>query len=87
MSPVELYWVSKFNGVDLVDDWDRVFAHSRNLVVVESQDEYDFIWAMQLVHGGEISIKFHDGSTMSQYRMSIQGKLYTTWDPTDRNRI
>lgn len=89
MSPVEIYKSTQFIGSYLVDDWAEVFDHPRNLVLVETQDEFDYIWAMQMVYGGEVQIEFTDGSIMRMYRMRPRGngRVYCTWNPNDPNRI
>ena len=88
MSPVELWRSHRFAQSVYVEDWDEVFK-PKNLVLVESKEEEDYVWAMQLVHGCEIRIEhFNDAIGLRTYRMKTSpGCVYMTWDPSDRNRI
>lgn len=88
MSPVELWRSAKWVTSEKVEDWAVVFSHPQNLVLVESKDEEDYIWAMQMLHGGEVRIEqFDSDKPLRTYRMSTNGHVFTTWDSADRNRI
>ena len=89
MSPVVLYRSAKWMGSVMVDDWSVVFQNPNNLVLVESKDEEDFIWSMQMIYGGEVKIEqFDSGKQMSRYRMATYpAAVFCTWDPNDPNRI
>lgn len=90
MSPIVLYQSAKWTGSSMVDDWAKVFDHPRNIVLVESQEEEDYIWSMQLIYGGEVQIKHYtNGTPLRSYRMAARGngRVFCTWDPNDPNRI
>lgn len=90
MSPVVLYQSAKWSGSSEVDDWAKVFDHPKNIVLVESKEEEDYIWTMQLIYGGEVQIKYYEqGVSLRTYRMSPHGngRVFCTWDPNDPNRI
>ena len=74
----------------MVEDWSVVFDHPRNIVLVESKEEEDYIWSMQMIFGGEVQIEqYVPGTPLRAYRMAARGngRVYCTWDPTDPNWI
>lgn len=89
MSPVE-FWASrrvwsKANECSI----DRVFdpVLSKKILLVENQVEHDYCWAMQLVMGDEVRIELWDRElTVAEYCQRFSW-VFTTWDPSDRNRI
>lgn len=89
MSPIEIWASANYWSQSVPKDFDFVFAQtSKNKVlVVESQDEYDYCWAMQLIYGGEIKIIIRDGGLEVRDYLKLFTWVFTTWDPTDRNRI
>lgn len=89
MSPVD-FWAScrhwaKTESVDI----ERVFTGSskKRLIVVENQDEYDYCWAMQLMYGQPTKIFINEGGLTVKDYLEAFSWVFTTWDPTDRNRI
>lgn len=90
MSPIVLYRSGKWTSSTMVDDWSVVFDHPRNIVLVESKEEEDYIWSMQMIFGGEVQIEqYVPGTALRAYRMAARGngRVYCTWDPTDPNWI
>lgn len=85
---IEIYRSNKFLQNKLIEDWAEIFEDPKNILLVESQEELDFFWAMQLVFGNEIDIRMYDPNiSLPTYRMSTTGYLFLTWDPWDRNII
>lgn len=86
---VEVWKSAKFACDQKVENWEEVYSRPQNLMLVETQEEYDFFWVMQLVYGCEIRVQFLDRDIgMRKYRMdAYPGHVYTTWEPADRNRI
>lgn len=89
MSPVEIWANATFWAKAVEKDFDFVFNQTSNkkVLVVESQDEYDYCWAMQLIYGGEIRIVLHESGLTVQDYLKLFTWVFTTWDPHDRNRI
>lgn len=89
MSPVEIWASANYWNQAVLKDFDFVFAQSskKRVLVVESQDEYDYCWAMQLIYGGEIKIVIRDGGLEVRDYLKLFTWVFTTWDPADRNRI
>lgn len=88
MSPVE-FWCTTDWGTPIAVELERVFGTVANkqVIIVESQDEYDYCWSMQLMMGSEINIIIHEsGKTVQDYLRDFFW-VFTTWDPADRNRI
>ena len=58
------------------------------LLLVESQGEYDLADALQFIYGGEVSIViFNDNTEDIWPYLDVFSRVYTSWDPFDRNRI
>jgi hypothetical protein len=89
MSPVELWANSRWwNQAVLRDfDWLAGISAKQLLIVVESQDEYDYCWAMQLIAGFECKIIIKDDDLHLPDCVKMYSWVITTWDPSDRNRI
>ena len=88
MSPVDI-WVSVSYAITSVPkDFDFMFQSGgkKRVLIVESQDEYDYCWAMQLIYGGEITIVIDRSADLRDY-LNLFTWVFTTWDPSDRNRI
>ncbi len=74
-----------------MDDEARIFTgfRTQTLVLVESQEEYDLVVALQLIYGGEVSaiVIFKDSTEDIWPYFDSFSRVFTTWDPFDRNRI
>lgn len=85
------FWVtSAFNSGEPVTDEAMAFTNGRKKIfLVESQQEYDLVYALQFIYGGEVTIQILPHASWQDIQF-IKGKyplVYTTWDPFDRNRI
>lgn len=89
MSPVELWASSRWWSTPQPRDFDWLAENSTKqiLIVVESQDEYDYCWAMQLMVGFECEIRIKDDDLRLPDYVKMFAWVVTTWDPADRNRI
>lgn len=91
MSPVEFWW-SKLGVYGEQVEVDKAFSQPysfpkrKTVILVESQDEYDYCWAMQMIMGTEVDIIIAPGATPQEYYPPFSW-VFTTWDPSDRNRI
>lgn len=56
------------------------------VILVESQDEYDYCWAMQMIMGCEVEIRLAPGTNPTELLGEFSW-VFSTWDPMDRNRI
>ena len=89
MSPIVLYRSGKWTSYTMVDDWSVIFQNPHNIVLVESKQEEDYIWSMQMIFGGEVKIEQYTGELpLGRMRMrAYPGSVFCTWDPNDPNRI
>ena len=91
MSPVEFWW-NKLGvygepvGIDKAFSQPHSYPKRKSVIIVESQDEYDYCWAMQAIMGCEIDIIIDPGALPQSYYPPFSW-VFTTWDPSDRNRI
>lgn len=88
MSPVDV-WVSTRFFAAAPSDLESVAQQpsKKKILVVESQAEYDYCWAMQLMVGGEYRIHIRDSGLEAADYLKLFTWVYTTWDPSDPNRI
>lgn len=57
------------------------------ILLVETQDEHDVMSAMQYLCGSELCIELKDPDrTLPEYLKEFS-RVFTTWNPNDRNRI
>lgn len=89
MSPVDIWCSPSMSFPGGVSSFELMFANTikKKVLVVESQDEFDYCWAMQLVVGGEIKIIIREGGLEVRDYLKLFVVVYTTWDPADPNRI
>lgn len=88
MSPVE-FWMRRFAFDTEEVDIEKVFEpipKGKKVLLVENYDEYNYCWSMQLMCGDEIQIVIDKGANPSEY-LDRFSRVFTTWDPSDRNRI
>lgn len=91
MSPLEFWLTRETYGTQPIEEG-IVFTSPLlggkypKVCVVENQEEEDTVFALQFMYGGECPIIRHDGRTMKEY-LQEHGRVFTTWDPADRNRI
>lgn len=89
MSPVEIWMSATYWNQAKEVEMAKMFemANKKSLLIVESEDEYNYCWAMQLICGGEIQmILKEDWLNIGDYLKKFS-RVFTTWDPSDRNRI
>ena len=72
--------------VDIEHVFDAIVPTKKKVLLVESQEEYDYCWAMQMMMGSEIQIIINKGANPSEY-LDRFSRVFTTWNPNDRNRI
>lgn len=89
MSPVEFWAKTRFTSWHRVT-WEELSLEKRDktkhVVLVENQLEEDFVFSLQMILGIELNIRQYDGNGLENYSSMFQ-VVYTTWDPSDRNRI
>jgi len=89
MSPVH-FWLRRMGWateeVDIERVFDAIVPTNKKVLLVESQEEYDYCWAMQMMMGSEIQIIIDKGASPSEY-VDRFSRVFTTWNPSDRNRI
>lgn len=56
------------------------------ILLVENEAEAELMDAMQLMYGSELIISVYTGDSLETYLKHFAW-VYTSWDPTDRNRI
>lgn len=56
------------------------------VLLVENEAEAELMEALQLIYGSELIIVVYDGSPLEDYLKHFS-RVYTSWDPRDRNRI
>lgn len=61
-------------------------APDDKVLIVENHAEEEIMEAMQYIYGSELTIAIHDGRPLDDY-LKLFSRVYTSWDPTDRNRI
>lgn len=73
-----------------MDDEARIFTGFRpetTCILVENQDEYDLVFALKLIYGGDPRVfVLEQGKDWMDY-LDRFTRVFTTWDPFDRNRI
>lgn len=58
----------------------------KSVVFVESPEELELVEILQLMHGQEVNVHPFPGTDMNEI-FQHYSRVFTTWDPTDRNRI
>lgn len=61
-------------------------ASFKVIVLVESPEELELAEVLQLIHGQEINLHPVPGADMDEI-FQHYSRVFTSWDPTDRNRI
>lgn len=83
------WWVtSSSTGTQEIEE-SVVFSPSgwkRSIVLVESPEELELVEALQLIYGQEVNVHPMPGTTIQEV-LEHYSVVFTTWDPTDRNRI
>lgn len=73
-----------------MDDEARIFTGFKpetTCILVESQVEYDLVDALKLIYGGSPNVFIlQPGQDWLDY-LDRFVRVFTTWDPFDRNRI
>lgn len=57
------------------------------LLLVENREEEELMEAMQFMYGSELNIQIWDRSKTLERYLQMFSRVYTSWDPRDRNRI
>lgn len=85
------FWVTSAinNGVPVTDEAMAFTNGRKKIFLVENQQEYDLVYALQFIYGGEVTIQILPFCTIEEIRVTQRmfHLVYTTWDPFDRNRI
>lgn len=89
MSPVEFWCTHRYSRIPEEADIEHVYGMPKpsKILLVESQEEYDYCWAMQMVMGAELNIQIMDRDRTPASYLDHFVRVFTTWDPSDRNRI
>lgn len=77
-------------GIKVEDEASLFDPHrfKKVIVLVESEAEYDLTYALQFIYGGTVEIKiFKDNTEDIWPYLDVFSRVYTSWDPFDRNRI
>lgn len=85
------FWLtSNVSNGSPVGDEAMAFTNGwKKIFLVENQQEYDLVYALQFIYGAEAPIKIIPQWTRKEifvYRREFPA-VYTSWDPFDRNRI
>ncbi|MNF51026.1 hypothetical protein D3C84_323370 [compost metagenome] len=72
--------------VDIEKVFEPVPRGRKKVLLVENQEEHDYCWAMQMMLGSEIEIIIDRGAEVLSYLKDFS-RVFTTWNPRDRNRI
>ena len=72
--------------VDIERVFDAIVPTNKKVLLVASQEEYDYCWSMQMMMGSEIQIIIDRGANPLEY-IDRFSRVFTTWNPSDRNRI
>lgn len=56
------------------------------ILLVENEAERELMDALQLIYGAELIIAIYEGDPLEEYLKHFS-RVYTSWDPLDRNRI
>ena len=84
------FWLRRMGWATEEVEIDRVFEPvpqgKKKVLLVENYDEYNYCWAMQMMFGDEIQIIIDKGANPSEY-VDRFSRVFTTWNPNDRNRI
>lgn len=80
------FWLRDWRGCRQVEAEEVFKLGSDSILLVETQDELDYCFALQFVLGGSIPLEIWDGTDPTT-EFLLHDPIVTTWDPTDRNRI
>lgn len=85
------FWLttSATNGSPVGDEAMAFTNGWKKIFLVENQAEYDLVYALQFIYGGETQIQILPKATwfdVTEFRRDYD-VIYTSWDPFDRNRI
>ena len=90
MQPLE-WWVSSMMRTGVPVDEESVFTSkfkNGKLLIVENQDEYDLVSALQYIYGSEVSITIGSRVSLADIGTHVMNvaRVYTSWDPLDPQR-
>lgn len=72
------------------EDEAKIFTgfKTKSIILVESLEEYDLVEALKLIYGGSPEVALFTGTKddVLSY-LDRFSRVFTTWDPFDRNRI
>lgn len=67
--------------------FDCLGGNNGKILLVENEDEAELMDALQFIYGSELVIAIYErGRTLESY-LQMFSRVYTSWDPRDRNRI
>lgn len=66
-----------------------MFAHAGDytILLVENHAEEELMEAFQFIYGAELNIQIWDRDNTIDFYLKHFSRVYTSWDPRDRNRI
>ncbi len=91
---LEFYMKAKYGGKWELVSWERMFEEAskmgiaKHVVLVESNEELEFIQGLQYIMGAELNIqRVHAVDTDTELVAVAYPLTFVTWNPRDRNRI
>lgn len=67
--------------------FDCLGGKSNKILLVENAAEEELMEVMQLIYGSELLITIKDPDRSLENYLQHFSRVYTSWDPRDRNRI